>query len=361
MARKRGSRNKGFWFRSGRGWYVDSEPLRDVDGHHIKDRGAKEAAQTAYHLRAVGRGPEKPKEPLGYTVQDACIHYLKSLTKGATKVLRHRLLRDFCDGGPPSGTKVHKGYGDLPIAELIPLHVNEWLDAHEGWNGTRRIAVQALRRALRYSLPLFGIKENPLDGIKAGPAGKREACFSEEEESAIYQTASPALAELLGVMIRTGARPGEVARLEARHVEETAAGQLWRYPPGEHKTGHQTHKDRVIPVGPKVAALVRDKIKMHPTGTLFRNPRGTRWTASGMKCSFLRLRRKLEKKGTILAPGASMYAARATYAKRQIASGITVEKLAAKMGNSPAVCWAHYGEGWNRQKDNQPVLWEGLD
>ena len=117
----------------------------------------------------------------------------------------------------------------------------------------------------------------------------------------------------------------------------------------------------VIPVPSEIAQLVRTKIKRHPKGTLFRNQRGGSWTVTGMKTSFLRLRKKLATKGIKLERDNTLYACRHTYAKRSIAKGITVEKLAARMGNSPAVCWDHYAKDWERQKDNAPVLFEGLN
>jgi len=378
MARKRGSRNKGYWFRKGRGWYVGSEPLKDPQGHHIKDRGAEQEAEKAYHVYMAGQGAEGSeaegngeaiKADQGYTVKDVCFLYLKDCQNPGTEVycrkatldLRYRLLHDFCYGRPPKGKKVHKGYGDLSTTKLIGLHVKEWFDAHKGWNGTRRAAFQALRRAVRYAVKLGIMTQNPIAGFKAGSAGKREAYFTEEQEKAIYLVASPALAEAIRVMIATGARPGEFAHLEARHVQETEDGQLWVYPPKEHKTGWKTKRPRRIPVPTEIAALVRGKMKRHPKGKLFRNKREAPWTDTGMKTAFARLRVKLAEKGITLDPDCTCYGARHTYAKRAIAKGITIEKLAARMGNSPAVCWAHYAKHWEESKDNTPILFEGLN
>jgi len=357
--RKRGSRNRGYWFRKGRGWYVGSKPLTDPDGNRITDPAAKQEAEAAYHLYKAGQGKGEGKpngkpqaQEDGYTVKDVCLLYLKDAKKTGAKAtydLRRRLLEDFC-----------KGYGSLPVVKLIGLHVKEWLDSHPGWNGSRRIAVQAIRRAIFYCKGLGVLTVNPIAGFKAGTVGKRQAYFSEVEEAAIYQHAPKALGELVRVMIRTGARPGEAARLEFRHVEETPAGQLWRFPPDEHKTGHQTGQDRVIPVPTDIAELIRGK-RRYRHGKVFRNGRGEPWSATGMKSAFFRLRKKLAKKGVKLEKDNTLYACRHTYAKRAIAKGITVEKLAARMGNSPAVCWSHYGRDWDKQKDSAPVLFEGLN
>jgi integrase len=271
------------------------------------------------------------------------------------------LLHDLCEGGPPKGRKTHKGYGNLPIDELIGLHIKEWLDAHDGWDGTRRAAVQAIRRAVFYCKELGVVNRNPFAGFKAGTAGKRVAYFSREQEAAIDKHASRALGEAIRVMIETGVRPGELAHLEARHVEETEQGQTWRFTPDEHKTGWKTKKDRVVPMPPEIAAIVRQKIKKYPKGKLFRNSRGAPWTSDSFRAAFARLRKKLEKEGIKLDKDNTLYACRHTYAKRMLAKGVTMENLAAKMGNTPQVCYDHYGKDWDRQKDNAPALWEGLD
>jgi hypothetical protein len=59
---------------------------------------------------------------------------------------------DFCRGLPPKFRprdgnperlskaidRIHKGYGELAVSELLPLHLDEWLLAHPEWDGGRR-------------------------------------------------------------------------------------------------------------------------------------------------------------------------------------------------------------------------------
>jgi hypothetical protein len=64
--RKKGSRNKGFWYRTGRGWYAGTEKLLDPEGHHIKNLSDKQAAEQAYHaLMASGKPETKLAKPKG--------------------------------------------------------------------------------------------------------------------------------------------------------------------------------------------------------------------------------------------------------------------------------------------------------
>ncbi len=107
MARRKGSRNKGYWYRNGRGWYVGTEKLLDTEGNHIRDRENRQAAEQAYHALMVrGKPAKKPEE--GYTVREVCREYLKEAkakNSPETHRLRKRFLYDFCEGKKG----VHKG------------------------------------------------------------------------------------------------------------------------------------------------------------------------------------------------------------------------------------------------------------
>lgn len=72
----------------------------------------------------------------------------------------------------------------------------------------------------------------------------------------------------------TGARPGEIAKIEARHFEDG----LWRLDPKEHKTGRVTGKDRVIGVCDELCEIVDRLTAKYPTGPIFRNSYGRPWT-----------------------------------------------------------------------------------
>lgn len=123
MVRKKGSRNKGYWYRANRGWYVGTEPLKDASGNHIKSKDDKQAAEQAYHtLMANGEQPKPAGN--GYTLRELCLDYLKDAkdkVRTQTYALRRRFLVDFCEGVAQSGKRIHKGYGDLPVNELIGL------------------------------------------------------------------------------------------------------------------------------------------------------------------------------------------------------------------------------------------------
>ena len=315
---------------------------------------------------------EAPAAPAGFTIADVCreyLNYAKANSSRETLILRTRFLLDFCNGTTKSGKRVHKGYGNLPADQLIGLHVKQWLDAHQ-WTGSRRMAYQALRRAFHYGQELGMIPEGNTLRYKVGPVRKRKAYFDPATEEAMYATANHALADAIRALIRTGCRPGEVARLERRHIGEEEVEKdgrkvrcmVWRFPPDEHKTGKLTGKARVVYVCSEIAALVKERIKRQSGKHIFLNGRGEPWTSGSLKDAFTHLRRQLAKKGIKLEKDQTLYACRHTFAKRQLGkTTMTTHVLAAQMGNSPQIAWEHYGKDWETKEENTAALLTGID
>ena len=104
--RRKGSRNKGYWFRSRRGWYVtegkSAVPLCDPDGHHIKSkRDEEETKEANYRYRAIR--DQRKGDGDGTPLMEVCRQYLEFASKNsseATYDLRGGMLFDFCTGFP---------------------------------------------------------------------------------------------------------------------------------------------------------------------------------------------------------------------------------------------------------------------
>ena len=86
----------------------------------------------------------------------------------------------------------HPAYGELPASELTILHLNEWLAAHPTWNGSRRMKVQAVKRAMNYGVQAKLIPSNPVKDCPCGRSATRIAYLTEEQEAAVLKQASPA-------------------------------------------------------------------------------------------------------------------------------------------------------------------------
>ena len=374
--RHKGSRNKGYWFRAGRGWYTTDNgqkiPLRDEKGNHYKDLDTpEELIQQSYARHVLGQRQQTAPDgtPDAVPLVNVITAYLAQCQRDnrcSTFSKRGEFLFDLCFGLPcrfwdyGTGRKVpqpskadylHDGYGKQLVGTLTPLDVQKWLDQHKGWGkGTRRMATQALKRALNWAAREARIiKANPIRGFKVSTGRKRLIVFTATQERAMYAAARPALATAIRVSIRTGARYGsEFVRLTAAHVEETDRGMIWRFSPDEAKTG----KLRTIYVAPEIAEIVRPLVRRYPQGPLFRNSRGKPWTIRALRCAFLRLRQRLDKSANAaerLPAGASLYGCRHTFAKRTLGGfwtgqPSTIEVLAGLMGNSRQIAWEHYGK-----------------
>jgi integrase len=89
-------------------------------------------------------------------------------------------------------------------------------------------------------------------------------------------------------MMETGARPSEMMRVEAAHLDLPNSRILM---PG--KTSRKTRKPRIIYLSAAAAELFSSLAAIHPTGPLLLNLRGKPWTRNALTLRFQRLRDKL--------------------------------------------------------------------
>ena len=178
--RTKGRRNRGYFYRKGRGWFTSAdEKLCDSDSNHLRDPDGHKAAALAYahHCTAQAAGLTTP---VGDSiVADVCGRYLehaRRMNADQTYRIRADILFDFCSGFPPrfrerpdkatAGDRIHPGYGNCRWNQLRKIDVEDWLAAHPRWKSTR-VAVQAVSRAFNYCLEQGVITSNPVKGLKA--------------------------------------------------------------------------------------------------------------------------------------------------------------------------------------------------
>jgi len=381
--RRVGTRNRGYFYRAGRGWFTKINgrfvPLEFENGDRMpSDNTPLAEVKAAYHRLMANKGEPitiDAPDVCPVTVLEVCAAYLaKAEADGAKKTHHDRAdtLFDLCFGLPPEfrskngkptrrpSTKdyIHDGYGSMLVARLRPLNIDQWLQAHKTWNGGKRSRVQAVKRALNYGVEAGLIPVNPIKGYKVAKQNARVTYLTPEQESVLCRTANPALATAIKVCIRTGARPGcEFAALTARHVKDHGERMEWVFQANESKT----KRLRTIRItDPEIIELVRQQIERCPTGPIFRNTKGEPWKAKNMSLSFRLLKYRLEKRGIEFDRDCCMYSCRHTYAKRTLQGFWTgrqtnIETLARLMGNSPQVCRDHYLQ-WS-DSYNEP-LWE---
>jgi hypothetical protein len=190
-------------------------PIRDrevdetvVKGAHARWLLAKQAAATA--------AQEVADAASQVTVEQVCLAYLANAKiNGAeqTYEVRADTLFGFCFGLPArfrskdatpkpltkelreeaAKTRIHKGLGRLPLQDLIPLHIDQWLNAHKDWKGCRRTRIQAVKRAINYAVETGLIPKNPIRVYKTPKAKSRITYITPEQEEAMLKTANRAM------------------------------------------------------------------------------------------------------------------------------------------------------------------------
>lgn len=380
--RRPGTRNKGYFFRRGRGWCASEGnraiPLLGEDGQPIREANAPaEVVREAFarHTLSTREHSAEAVEQDQVTVAEMCRLYLdqcKANQSASTYSMRAGTLFDFCTGLPAGmrgkqfkkasieAKRIHVGFGDKLVSQLLPLHVDQWLAAHPSWQGAKRSMVQAIKRALNYGVEAGLLTKNPLKGYKVARANIRMTYLTSEQEAACYEHANDQLAMAIKVCIRTGARYGcEFARLTAKHVSIDGDRMQWRFETHESKT----RKVRLIRVtDPEIIGITRTQMRRYPTGPIFRNTVGEPWTPVALKQAFSALRARLKKHGILLDDHACMYSCRHTFAKRTLGGYWTgrptnIETLSHLMGNSRDVCWEHYAEWCDTYTD---PLWDAV-
>lgn len=381
MGRTTGGRNRGYFFRTGRGWYARRDgryvPLLDDDGNHLKDKSTPKATVKAAYQRLISE-PEQPAESDanspddGVTILEVCTAYLaKAETDNSpsTYASRAGTLFDFCyglpskfrgsDATPKDSDYIHDGYGKLPVSRLLKLHLDRWLAKHKKWKGGKRTKIQAVLRALNYGVECGLITANPVKGYKNSRPVARVTYITPEQEAALCKAAGRETSVAIKVLIRTGARPGcEFAALTSRHVKDHGERMEWIFQPTESKT----RRLRTLRItDPDIIAIVRERLAKTPKGEpIFRAPHGEPWLRRNLTRKFRYYKEKLVAKGMAFDKDCVLYSCRHTYAKRTLQGYWTgkqtnIETLARLMGNSVEVCRDHYLQ-WT-ETYNEP-LWD---
>jgi len=246
-------------------------------------------------------------------------------------------LQDFCDF-----------HGGLRATQLKPFHVTQWLDRHHGWNdGSRRCAITAVKRAFNWAADEGVLHLNPIKKVRKPPARSRDRILTPQEKAEILGAVKDQqFRDFIFAMQETGCRPSEVARVTATDVDL----QQGTWTLQKHKTRKKTGKPRVVYLTPAMVELTKRLIEEHPTGPLFRGPRGGQpFTPNGLRCRFRRLREKLPHlKGVI------SYTYRHSFVRDKIWHGMTeddVDVILKRMAflKGPImldILLRHYTSGW---------------
>jgi hypothetical protein len=186
--RSKGRRNRGYFYRKGRGWFTSAdEKLCDSEGNHLRTPDDHETAALAYARYCTAQAESLPTPVDDSIVADLCGRYLEHARRvGAHQTYRMRadFLFDFCSGFPArfrdcpekatASDRIHRGYGNYRWNQLRKINVEDWLAAHPRWKsaGPQCLATRRRNRPLPCPLSPPCRVCRQICGI---PAGKRPA------------------------------------------------------------------------------------------------------------------------------------------------------------------------------------------
>jgi hypothetical protein len=376
--RRKGSRTKGYFYRTGRGWFTKDKGgafvrLLNEAGEPLRDENTPKdvIADAAYRIRRdLKTQPKQPSAGSGTTVEEVCNYYLdhaKRENRKTTYDKRADTLFDFCYGlsakwrtkSEAERSNITKQdrltvdgkprtvFGKMAVSGLRRHHLEAWLNEHPGWND-RRTRLQAVRRALNLAAEDGLIAANPIEKFRVPQGRARVTYLSPEQEGALLKAARPAFKVALKVLIRTGMRPGEFAAVTSGHIFDQGDRMELRFTPEETKSFKLTGRVRAVKItDPEIMGIVRTQAKMNGPGAIFRTQTGQPWKTHYLSQSFRRAKRRAEKAGMKFDPDCCVYSARHTYGKRMLTGywtgkPINIDLLSAMMGNTPEVARRHY-------------------
>jgi integrase len=319
------------WYRAAtNSWYVEIGGQQQLLGKHPSHLPAPRKRKRgdpppmppteidqAYH-RLLAADPASLPKASDLKVCQVCDLFLDFSQKHHTEDTYRGykdFLQDFCEL-----------YGTLLAKDLKPLHVSRWLDAHPGWNGSRRNAVVAVKRAFNWADAEGVLQPNPVKSVKKPPQRHRDRVLTPEERQEILVTIPDQhFRDFVFAMQETGARPGEVRKVTAAHVNLDLG--VWVFK--EHKTAKRTGRPRVIYLTPAMVELTRLLMEKYPEGPLFRGPRSKRgFTRNGVRCRFRVLRQKLPHLAGVIS-----YTMRHSFATQALVNGVGIAHVAELMGH----------------------------
>jgi integrase len=375
--RRRRSRNRGYWFRADRGYWVVTtptgpRPLLNAAGNRIKNRDSEEEARASYgewltrqkqaQHEAGANGSDMRLEELA----DRYLAHVKASQDPETFLLYLRYLWDFTTGLPfrccparptrprngqanGQAKRIHPGYGKVPFSKLTKYDVTEWLNAHVTWRSTRN-PLKVLKTMFNWAVDCGLIAASPILGVKHPKAKEnpRIIYITPEQEAVVGKALAAAQRDAFYILIRTGMRPVcEFAALEKRHVTDCGDHLELIFPPGEgKKSGRGKRERRILVTDPRVMELSRRYLQEFDGPRVFRNSYGEPWKASALRRMFAKVRQKV---GSGASENAFPYATRHTYAKRCLMGYWTGEPcdlatLAVLMGDELRTVVKYYAQ-----------------
>lgn len=176
------------------------------------------------------------------------------------------------------GHMLAKDFGPLALKAVREKMIDAGL-----CRGVVNQRVGRIRRLFRWCVENELVPSVVLEGLRAVRGLEKGRSRARETEpvkpvplawvEAVLPLVRPVVAAMIRLQLHSGMRPGEVVRLRALDIDMT--GTVWLYrpgsdvgPEGDHKTAHRGHS-RVVPLGPRCQAIIREYLKADLSAYLF--------------------------------------------------------------------------------------------
>lgn len=312
------------WYRrQNDSWYVQ------VDGKQVQLAKGKENKAAAYFrfaelLEAGVPSAPRPAATVGELVEAYKAH-LKNRIKPTTFASYLSVLNPWL-----------RAFSEQPAESVQAAAMEEWAKKQRWSATTQRFALTVTAGAFRWAKRTSLLCDNPLRDLQKPRARSRGAdvLIDDALHRKLQEVASPQFRDFIEAVHATGARPGEIARVEARHIVWDANCITLT----EHKTA-KSGRARIIYLPPHVLPLFGRLAAEHPTGPIFLNTRKEPWKKTGWKQAMERAQRKLNLPQRPLTSGY-----RHTFATDALESGVPDAHVAELLGHaSTAMIHRHYG------------------
>lgn len=215
--------------------------------------------------------------------------------------------------------------GMLRVSELHTGHVTAWLAGKKSWNSTtKRNAITALQRAFNWAVKNRGLDRNPIKGMEKPEAKRRARIITPEQfDKLLAKVKDQPFRDLLILSYDCGARPFEIKRLEARHVDLAKQRAVI---PAEEAKGRKKARAVYFPTE-RSFDIMKRLVEERPNGLLLLNNRGRAWTGMAVKC-------RMEDLDHVLGFRVRHYDLRHTWITRKLIAGVDSHVVASLAGHS---------------------------
>ena len=214
------------------------------------------------------------------------------------------------------------GLKTLTTLRIRGFHVQKWLDSMTCGNSYKNGAARAISRCFNWAVKQGYLQASPIRGVEKPKADRRENIITPKEfDKLIGLVKDDDFRGLLTVAWECGARPQEMTKMEARHVE--VKNQRAVIPMKEAKGKKRI---RIVYFTDNSLEIVKRRMDRYPEGPLFRNTRGAKWTAFSVDCRFKRLAEKFGKK-------IALYDLRHSFSTRLLEAGVDPLTVSILLGH----------------------------